>query len=158
MDTKGKVSKKISYQRLIDLLKEDTELIRPYYFDAIKDPPEPFKLNFLDRLRDMGINVETKLLKSGTRFCPVCKTSRIIEFQKGVDVSLATHLMHLAFEDAYDIGIILSGDADYCTAVEYIKRKGKRIWVVCFRDSLCELRGTEVPRVSFNTLVGLFAG
>ncbi len=141
LDKNGKVTKRVSYRRLIDLLKEDTELIRPYYFDAVKEPMEQAKLSFLDKLRDIGINVDVKVLKTGTRYCPTCKTTRTIEFQKGVDVSLATHLMHLAFEDAYDIGIVVSGDADYCTAIEYIKRKGKRIWVVCFRDSLSkELR------------------
>ncbi len=158
LDKNGKVAMRISYHRLIDTLKGDTELIRPYYFDAIKDPPEPLKLNFLDTLREMGINVETKLLRTGKRFCPVCKKSHEIEFQKGVDVSLATHLLSLAFEGAYDIGIVLSGDADYCTAIEYIKRKGKRVWVVCFRDSLAkELRQIADKIIYLDDLVNVVA-
>lgn len=146
IDPNTKITKFLSYPNLIGFLKnhiQPTDLVRPYYFDAVKSTPEPSKVLFLEKLRDIGVNVDTKLLRSGRRYCPNCKSSPTVEFQKGVDVSLATHVMHLAFEDAYDICIIVSGDADYCTAIEYIKRKGKRVWVACFRDSLAkELRQT----------------
>ncbi|MFA4960229.1 MAG: NYN domain-containing protein [Candidatus Pacearchaeota archaeon] len=46
-------------------------------------------------------------------------------YQKGVDVLLATDLIHLAHIDAYDIAIILSGDTDLIEAVKLIKNIGK---------------------------------
>lgn len=46
-------------------------------------------------------------------------------YQKGVDVLLATDLVHLAHIDAYDIAIILSGDTDLIEAVRLIKDLGK---------------------------------
>ena len=45
--------------------------------------------------------------------------------QKGVDVLLATDLVHLAHMEAYDIAIILSGDTDLIEAVKLIKSLGK---------------------------------
>ncbi|MBU2104721.1 MAG: NYN domain-containing protein, partial [Nanoarchaeota archaeon] len=45
--------------------------------------------------------------------------------QKGVDVLLATDLVHLAHTGAYDIAIILSGDTDLIEAVRLIKTLGK---------------------------------
>ena len=46
-------------------------------------------------------------------------------YQKGVDVLLATDLVHLAHTDSYDIAIILSGDTDLIEAVRLIKSLGK---------------------------------
>ncbi len=46
-------------------------------------------------------------------------------FQKGVDVLLATDLVHLAHEEEYDIAIILSGDTDMIEAVKLVKSMGK---------------------------------
>lgn len=47
-------------------------------------------------------------------------------YQKGVDVLLATDLIHLAHTPgAYDIAIILSGDTDLIEAVHLIKTLGK---------------------------------
>ena len=45
--------------------------------------------------------------------------------QKGVDVLLATDLVHLAHTGAYDVAIILSGDTDLIEAVRLIKTLGK---------------------------------
>ncbi len=50
--------------------------------------------------------------------------------EKGVDVKLATDL--LALNDIYDVGIIVSGDADYVPAVQTIKDWGKHIVNVSF--------------------------
>jgi len=46
-------------------------------------------------------------------------------YQKGVDVLLATDLVHLAHTNSYDIAIILSGDTDLLEAVKLIKNLGK---------------------------------
>ncbi|MDE1848697.1 MAG: NYN domain-containing protein [Nanoarchaeota archaeon] len=47
-------------------------------------------------------------------------------FQKGVDVSLATDLVHLAHTQAYDFAIILSGDTDLVEAVKCVKENLSR--------------------------------
>jgi hypothetical protein len=50
--------------------------------------------------------------------------------EKGVDVKLATDLLQL--NDIYDVGIIVSGDADYVPAVRAVKDWGKHIVNVSF--------------------------
>lgn len=50
--------------------------------------------------------------------------------EKGVDVKLATDLLKL--NDIYDVGIIVSGDADYVPAVQNVKDWGKHIVNVSF--------------------------
>lgn len=50
--------------------------------------------------------------------------------EKGVDVKLATDL--LVLNDIYDVGIIVSGDADYVPVVQSVKDWGKQIINVSF--------------------------
>jgi len=47
--------------------------------------------------------------------------------EKGVDVKIAVDMLELAYLDAYDTAILVSGDGDYVAAVEAIKRHGKHI-------------------------------
>lgn len=50
--------------------------------------------------------------------------------EKGVDVAIATDMLVLAFADAYDTAILVSGDADYARVVDELKRLGKHVEVV----------------------------
>jgi uncharacterized protein (TIGR00288 family) len=36
-------------------------------------------------------------------------------------------MMRLAIDDIYDIAILVSGDSDFCDAVETVMEKGKRV-------------------------------
>lgn len=52
--------------------------------------------------------------------------------EKGVDVQLATDLLIGAYEDKYDVAIILSSDTDMLPAIRKIKSLGKRIEYIGF--------------------------
>lgn len=61
--------------------------------------------------------------------------------EKQVDVYLATEIVALAYEDAYDVAYLISGDEDYVPAIERVHAKGKQVIAVTFRDALSgELR------------------
>lgn len=62
------------------------------------------------------------------------KQSKGEVYQKGVDVLLATDLVHLAHTGAFDIAIILSGDTDLIEAVKLIKGLGKTVIVLSYHD------------------------
>jgi len=68
------------------------------------------------------------------RFDPSTRSNRYVE--KGVDVALATDLIGMAWEDAYDVAIIISGDGDYAGAVGKVMGKGRNVEVACFRGTL----------------------
>ncbi|MDO8625452.1 MAG: NYN domain-containing protein [Candidatus Diapherotrites archaeon] len=133
-----KITQKLDYEKLISLLTtqiKETELIRAYFFDGLMEN-DPKKGKFLDKLRSLEMSLVTSMNKTKTKTCPHCKKIFAFDVQKGVDVSLATYVLGLAFEDAYDIAIIVSGDGDYEQAIKFIKNKGKNVWVVAFRGSL----------------------
>ncbi len=52
--------------------------------------------------------------------------------EKGVDVSLATEMLVGAWDDTYDVALLVSGDGDYATAVRELVRRGKRVEVFSF--------------------------
>jgi len=89
----------------------------------------PTQAKFYDYLRAIGIQVLDKPLKS--RFDTVANMVRFVE--KGVDVALATDLLAMAWENAYDAAVIVSGDADYAGAVTKVMSKGKNVEVASFK-------------------------
>ena len=46
---------------------------------------------------------------------------------KGDDVYLATDLIRGAYENLYDIAIIVSGDADFIPAIKLVQKNGKKV-------------------------------
>ena len=54
--------------------------------------------------------------------------------EKGIDVSIAVESLALAYEDAYDTAILVSGDSDYVELVEAIKAKGKHVECAMFKN------------------------
>jgi len=73
--------------------------------------------------------------------CPTCKATLKGTSEKGIDAAIITDLLSLAFDDNYDIAILISGDADYAPAVEYIQKKtDKQIVQAFFKAHGDELR------------------
>jgi uncharacterized LabA/DUF88 family protein len=54
--------------------------------------------------------------------------------EKGIDVAIAVESLTLAYENAYDTALLVSGDGDYVELVEALKRKGKRVECAMFRN------------------------
>jgi uncharacterized LabA/DUF88 family protein len=52
--------------------------------------------------------------------------------EKGVDFKLAVDLITNAFNDKYDIAIIVSNDSDFVPAIEEVQNLGKKVWNVTF--------------------------
>ena len=132
---------KINYKKLVNLLKGDRWLLRGYFYTGIPTPnlniPYEYReqwkkqQNFLNELQNTGIKVKTMPLK---------KTPEGF-IEKGVDILLATDMIVLAYNNAYDTAILVSGDSDYIPVVEMIQQLGKRVENATFkRTSSYELR------------------
>ncbi|RUM60760.1 MAG: NYN domain-containing protein [Persephonella sp.] len=132
---------KIDYKKLINLLKRDRWLLRGYFYTGIPTAdlnlPAEYReqwkkqKNFLNELQNIGIKVKTMPLK---------KTPEGF-IEKGIDILLATDMIVLAYNNAYDTAILVSGDSDYIPVVEMIQQLGKRVENASFkRTSSYELR------------------
>lgn len=100
-----------------------------HYFDGTSDTNS--KDAFHAFLRSQSIQLHFSDTSGKKRECPSCGESYIEIEQKGVDVGIAMHMMHLAFNNAYDQAILVSGDGDFAELVSFIRSVyGKRVIVV----------------------------
>jgi len=85
----------------------------------------------------MNVTVKERRSRRKTVFCRDCETE-IAECpnrqsplrrapEKGVDSTIVTDLVVLAWEGAYDVAILLSSDADFTPAVVALQNRGLKI-------------------------------
>lgn len=125
------------------------DLIRTYYFASIPENVHPedavrledqkkfytmlrevlgFEL-FLHRIDFRGhhLAMQDRLAKEGEMY--------FLPKERTVDVAMATSFLYLAAIDAYDIAIVVLGDADYQPALKRVRDLGKRIFIFTIEGS-----------------------
>jgi len=98
----------------------ESEAIRAYYYTSLIGSPDDLE------------NAEISLRKIG--FAPKVfkKPSGGDRKSKGVDIALATDVLTHAFQNHFDVAILLGGDADYCPLANQVKSLGKQVWIWFF--------------------------
>jgi len=96
-----------------------------------------------------GYTVKRFARKVRRTTCDHCKTETVFTVEKGVDSSIVADMMSLAWEDAYDIAILLSSDADIKPAVEHLKRFGKKVYHATFAKIS---KGTDLRKSCFGAI------
>ena len=69
--------------------------------------------------------------------------------EKGVDIALAVDMLSMAYSNAYDYAIVVSGDADFINAIEELKRYGKIVYVASFKSRFNEELMTYIDGVIY---------
>lgn len=59
--------------------------------------------------------------------CPSCSHDMRGTEEKGIDTRIATDIVSLAWEQAYDIAVLISADQDFVPATEYLQNKGIKV-------------------------------
>ncbi|MEN7982618.1 MAG: NYN domain-containing protein [Nanoarchaeota archaeon] len=125
----SKKGNKIKFEKLINELVRDRELIRVYYYvaplDIKKDESKYWKhQRFLEMLNDIPkFNVVLCTLKKIK-----VKNEEPIYLVKGDDVRLSNNLLMDAVDDLYDTAIVVSGDEDFADSIKIVKnRYGKKV-------------------------------
>jgi len=108
------------------------------------------KLRFYDALQfKTGYTVRKFRRKVRSETCDQCGKITTFTIEKGVDSNLVADLLTLAWEDAFDIAVVLSDDADMGAAIDYLKRKGKKV----FHASFPRLQhGQEIRKLCFGLI------
>ena len=59
--------------------------------------------------------------------CPSCGNDMRGTEEKGVDAHIVTDIVSLAWENAYDVAVLVSADQDFVPAAEYLQNKGLKV-------------------------------
>ena len=93
-------------------------------------------LNVLDRFTGVHVTVLERKPKRAhvcqnchnmISLCPHCNAPVAAMVEKGVDTSIVTDLLSLAWEDAWDVAILVSSDRDFIPAVKLLHTKGFKV-------------------------------
>jgi hypothetical protein len=107
--------------------------------------------------RNRAVRCQEESCKTSISTCPSCNTPLRSAGEKGVDAAIITDLIASAFDDNYDIGVLISGDADLAPAVRYIQKKtDKQVVQAYFRSHGDELRNACWDHVFMDDLMPKF--
>jgi uncharacterized LabA/DUF88 family protein len=71
--------------------------------------------------------------------CPSCGNTLAGTAEKGVDSAIVTAMIRLAWEDAYDVAVLATSDADLVPAVEFLDLRGRKVVQAGFPPSGADL-------------------
>jgi len=125
-------------------LEKPGPIWQTFFFAAVSDPPRYSQTNFYKMLKT-ELHYEMTVLPLGhkTVSCGKCRDKRRVYTEKGIDVALSTKLLLLAYNRAFETGILISGDKDYLETVQAVKNMGLRVEIVSWRQSLSKELGNE---------------
>ncbi len=122
----------LKFAEFIRKLCGSRHLFRAYYYNVLQDPgqrPEAYReqQEFLNILRETPY-LEARLGST--------KLAQGIPVEKGIDVMLVTDLLHFAWNDLYDVAVLVSGDSDFAYALQAVKNMGKYVEVAYFETNV----------------------
>ena len=122
----------INFTEFASKLCGSRRLFRTYYYNVLQDPiqrPDAHReqQEFLDILRKT-LYLEVRLGST--------KIAQGIPVEKGMDIMLATDLLYFAWNDFYDVALLVSGDSDFAYALQAVKNMGKHVEVAYFESGV----------------------
>jgi uncharacterized LabA/DUF88 family protein len=134
---KDKSLKNFDFQEFAQSLAEKNQVVSIFYYNALLDRehnPNKFESQkeFFEKLKQIpNFNlVLCKLLKR-----TITGTNKVYYIIKEDDIHMAVDMVENAYEDKYDLAILVSGDGDFVPAVCSIKKKNKLVKNVYFKNS-----------------------
>jgi uncharacterized LabA/DUF88 family protein len=122
----------LKFTEFIKKLCGSRRLFRAYYYNVLQDPgqrPDAHReqQDFLSALRETPY-LDVRL--GGT------KLAQGVPVEKGIDVMIVTDLLNFAWDDLYDVAVLVSGDSDFAYALQAVKNLGKYIEVAYFESNV----------------------
>jgi uncharacterized LabA/DUF88 family protein len=118
-----------------NLLKSNQELIEIKYFTSrVSNNPDKQKrqATYIEALESVGIKIFYGHYQSDKTECRQCGNIWPTYHEKMTDVNIATHIILDAYQDRYDMAMLISGDSDLVPPIKAIHEnfKQKRVFVV----------------------------
>ena len=105
-------------------------LFRTYYYNILQDPNKWVETH---KEQHEFIEVLNKTPYLEVRLGST-KVAQGVPVEKGIDVMLATDLLYFAWNNSYDVAVLVSGDSDFGYALQAVKNMGKHVEVAYFEN------------------------
>ncbi|MFH1752267.1 MAG: NYN domain-containing protein [archaeon] len=137
---------KIDFKKFVKFLTEKNKLVKTYYYNAPlnkKDNLEKYQRQqkFFDSI--------SRIPKTEVKLGRLEKRPNGPPVEKGVDVKMAVDIVTHAYANLFDVGIIVSRDADFVPAIQAAQDFGKEMINVCFPKT----RSFHLDQVCDKTIV-----
>ncbi len=127
-----------NFEKLGRNISSNGELLRVFYYNA------PLHINenegkywkqqrFFDKLRKEK-KIELRLSRLQKR--RIKGTDKHYYVVKGDDIHLAAEMVKEAYENSFDVAILVSGDGDFVPAIKIIQNKDKEVHNAYFKQSM----------------------
>ena len=118
---------KADYEKLKNIITRDRKLQNIFLYEGVVYPISPEKKKWYEELHSKsGYIVKASFDKIALNEA----------FEKKIDIQIAIDIVSLAYENAYDTAVLVSGDGDFLPVVEKIKSLNKTLELWAFRYSL----------------------
>lgn len=126
---------KADYEKLKRLITKDRILQSIFLYEGVVYPMSPEKKNWYEELS----NRSGYVIKAS--FDKIASSGAI---EKKVDISIAIDIVSLAYENAYDTAVLVSGDGDFVPVVKKIKKLDKKVEIWAFEYSFANALKEEL--------------
>lgn len=135
---------RIDFEKLREILAEGYDLVRTFYYASRPANPTSEQEGFFKKMGYLGFKTRIKPLRES-----YADNGRRDIREKGVDVALATDLVANGMRRGFDWAIIVSGDQDFCEAIEQVQSQGLRVQVTFFRHAMADELKLKVDKFSY---------
>ena len=130
---------RIDFRKLHAHIEREGEVWQTFVFASVTDPPRYEQTGFYRFLKnEMRYEVVLFELGQKTVRCHRCRNSWVTRAEKGVDVALATRMLTLANNRAFDTAILVAADRDFLETVQAVKANGLRVEIVAWRGTISD--------------------
>jgi len=134
---KNKSLKNFDFEKFSQFLAGKDKVVGIYYYNALLDKehnPDKYdsQKEFFEKLKKIqNFNlVLCKLLKRN-----ITGTNKVYYIIKEDDINMAVDMVENAYDNNYDVSVLVSGDGDFVPAVRSVKKKNKLVKNVYFKNS-----------------------
>ncbi len=138
-----KYSIKADYEKLKNIITQGRKLNGIFLYEGVIYPMSPEKKKWY---KDLS-NKSGYVIKAS--FDKIAFNDAI---EKKIDIRIAIDIISLAYEDAYDTAVLVSGDGDFIPVVKKVKKLNKKVELWAFRYSLANALKGELEQENIHYL------
>ena len=134
---------KADYEKLKNMITKERKLQNIYLYEGIVYPISPEKKKWYEDLsKRSGYEIKVSFDKIALHDI----------MEKKIDIQIAIDIISLAYENAYDTAILVSGDGDFLPIVKKITSLNKKLELWAFRYSLANALKEELEEDNIHYL------